>query len=131
MNCSVAEDGVELGVEVEALAVADAGVEAEAARGFDLRCAGVNSEYAASGRDESRGEYAVAASEVEDSLARGVRGPARRGRRRSGRCARRYRGPSFVVYSLSRRPFFEGNYLTIVNSIQDATVFATNLTKVS
>jgi hypothetical protein len=69
MNCGVAEDGVELGVEVEALAVADAGVEAEAARSFDLCRTAVHGDHAASQSGQARGQRAVATSEVEDSLA--------------------------------------------------------------
>ena len=69
VDCGVAEDGVELGVEAEALAVGDARVEAEASRGFDLRRARIDADDVASHRGELDRERAVAASEVEDSLA--------------------------------------------------------------
>src|SRR5260221_5341337 len=44
----VAEDGVEVGIEGEALAVGDAGVETEASCGFDLGCARIDADHVAS-----------------------------------------------------------------------------------
>jgi hypothetical protein len=69
VNRGVAEHGVELGVEVEEIPVADARIEADAACSFDLRGTRVDADYVSSERDEFRGQRTVAASEVEDSLA--------------------------------------------------------------
>ena len=62
-------DGVELGVEGKPLAVGDARVETEASGSFDLGRARVDADDVASHRGELDRQRAVAASEVEDSLA--------------------------------------------------------------
>ncbi len=69
MDCGVAEHGVELGIEGEALAVDDARVETEASCGFDLRRARIDADNVASQGGELYRECAITASEVEDSLA--------------------------------------------------------------
>src|ERR1700691_3404398 len=69
VDSGVAEDGVELGGEIEPLATGDAGVETEPATGFDLGRARIDADHRASQLGQLQRERAVAASEVEDALA--------------------------------------------------------------
>jgi hypothetical protein len=69
VDCRVAEHGVELGVEGQPLAVGDPCVEPEPTGSVDLWCARIDADDVASQVGELLSERAIAASEVEDSLA--------------------------------------------------------------
>ena len=100
MQGRVAEDGVELLVEIEGLAILDAGIEPAFSGRFNLLGTRIDADDLAAQLDHFSGQRPVAAAQIENSLARlrirAARRRRRRDRRRTARCGRNGLDPTFA-----------------------------------